>query len=517
VKQARALGALQRRALVVGLVLVLSALSAVNARADGGPCEQDMPGGEWSMYGQDYAGMQQQVAEKTIGVGNVAELKQDWFIGDVIDNDGYQSPPPIVYGGCVFINLRGTTPLGGATIGRIEAYRLTDRERVWKSDQSVDTSGTFAVTVIKGRVHVGLNSPEGPRAAAFDLRDPDGHVLWTSEPILPDEGPLTASQQSSAIVFRGIQVVFTTGPDFEPAARQGYALIDAASGEILVQRTTISEDDLEAGYSGGGVWGTPTIDPTTKYLYVGTSNPESKTKEHERDNAIIKIDLDRERATFGQVVGSYKGTPDSVTGYDNEVCQSVGGTAWVNGGIYGSSPTCGQLDVDFGVGPTLWRHTDGRLLGAATQKSGWIHVFDAETMAPVASRQLFTSMSFLGGNLARIATDGQTLYVAANPGVLYAFDANEFRADPLRPDAQDLTEKWRMPLSGLPMKGGNVALANGVVYYVDEPGLKAFNAENGLPLGVFDIMPGSSTGSGVAIAGHHVIANHYGVIAAYRL
>ena len=66
-------------------------------------------------------------------------------------------------------------------------------------------------------------------------------------------------------------------------------------------------------------------------------------------------------------------------------------------------------------------------------------------------------MSFLGGNLARIATDGETLYVAANPGVLYALDAD------------DGTERWRAELTGVPMKGGNVALANGVVYYIDEP------------------------------------------------
>jgi polyvinyl alcohol dehydrogenase (cytochrome) len=497
VKQARALGALQRRALVVGLVLVLSALSATNARAESGPCSDDMAGGEWSMYGQDFPGTQHQELEDRIGIENVAGLQRAWSTGDT----GYQSPPPIVYGGCVFIN----------TAGRINGYDLATGNPVpaWQSEISVDTSGTFAVTVVDGRVHVGLNSPEGPRAAAFDLSD--GALLWMSEALVSKRDTLRASQQSSAIVFDGIQIVFTTGPDFEPSARQGYALLDATNGNILFESTTISKADLEEGYSGGGVWGTPTIDPATKYLYVGTSNPESKTQEHEYDNAIIKIDLDRGRpGTFGEVVGSYKGTPDSVTGYDNPVCQTVGGDVWVNGTVYGSSPTCGQLDVDFGVGPTLWRDKAGTLLGAATQKSGWIHVFNAETMEKVASRQLWVSMSFLGGNLARIATDGEQLYVAANPGVLYAFDANDFTGG-------DLSETWKTPLTGLPMKGGNVALANGVVYYVDEPGLKAFDARNGDQLWMSEITPGSSIGSGVAIAGHHVIANHYGVIAAYRL
>ena len=59
----------------------------------------------------------------------------------------------------------------------------------------------------------------------------------------------------------GIQVLFTTGPDFDPQARQGYGLIDAATGEVLYESTTIPEEDLDAGYAGGGVWGTPTVDP----------------------------------------------------------------------------------------------------------------------------------------------------------------------------------------------------------------------------------------------------------------
>jgi polyvinyl alcohol dehydrogenase (cytochrome) len=444
-----------------------------------------MNAGSWATYGEDLHGSQYQRAEHTIGITNVAALKRTWMTGDT----GYQSPPPIVSGGCVFIN----------TGGHIEALSLGTGRLVWTS-QGADTSGTFAVTVVDGRVHVGLNNNGRPKAAAFDVRN--GHLLWTSEEIYFG---YTTSQQSSAIVYNGIQVLFTTGPDFDPKAREGYGLIDAATGSVIYKSTTVPEAQLAKGYAGGGVWGTPTVDPRTNYLYVGTSNPESKTRESAYDDSIIKLDLDRNRSTFGKVVATYKGSPDTVTGYDNPVCQNLGDKAWVNAGIYGSSPTCGQLDVDFGVGPTLWRNAAGRLLGAATQKSGWLHVFDATTMRPVWKKRLFVSMSFLGGNLARIGTDGKTLYVAANPGVLHAFDANTF------------AEKWRAPLTGVPMKGGNVAVANGVVYYVDEPGLKAFDAATGRLLWMSALTPGATIGSGVAIAGHHVVANHYGTIAAYQL
>lgn len=471
-------------AAVAAVTLLVGGVAADNPPSEGA-CTTPMPGGEWARYGRDLRGTQTQPAETTIGRDNVAQLGQVWKTED----KGYQSPPPIVSGGCVFIN----------TAGHIEALDLATGELVWQSTE-IDTSGTFAVTVVDGRVHVGLRNGGSPQAAALDVTD--GSLLWKSEPI---NFGYETGQQSSAVVFDGIQILFTTGPDFEPAARQGYALFDAATGETLYKTTTIPEEDLEEGYAGGGVWGTPSVDPETKYLYVGTSNPESKTKEHEYDDAIIKVDLDRTRPTFGQIVGSYKGTPDSVTGYDNPVCQNLGDTVWYNQGNYGSSPLCGQLDVDFGVGPTLWTNANGRRLGAATQKSGVLHVFDAETMEPVYTRQLWTTMSFLGGNIGRIATDGETLYVPANPGVVYALDANDF------------SQKWATPTPLTPMRGGNVALANGVVYYTSDDNLKAFDAETGETLWTSDFAPGASIGSGVAIAGNHIIANHYGSIAAYRL
>jgi polyvinyl alcohol dehydrogenase (cytochrome) len=481
----------QRLRWIVAVVAVLTAGFVVPARAASppAPCTAPMAGGDWATYGEDLHGTQRQLAEDVINAGNVGTLMQAWSLGNVAQNSGYQEAPPIVSGGCVFIN----------TGGHIEAHSLATGALVWTS-QGADTSGTFGVTVVDGRVHVGLNNNGKPEAAAFDVRN--GHLLWVSQPIYFG---YEATQQSSAIVYDGMQILFTTGPDFDPKSRPGYGLIDAATGQVLYASATLPQQYFDNGYSGGGVWGTPTVDPQSGYLYVGTSNPESKTKESPYDDSIIKLDVDRSRPTFGQIVATLKGTPDSVTGYDNPVCQSVGGTAWVNGGIYGGSPTCGQTDVDIGVGPTLWRNAEGRLMGAALQKSGWLHAFYADTMTPAWDRQVFASLGPLGGELTRIATDGKTLYVVANPGVLYALNA------------ADGSVIWEAPLTGVPTKGGNVALAKGVVYYVDEPALKAFDARTGQMLWMSPPEPSASIGSAVAVAGHSIVANHYGVIAAYRL
>jgi len=51
----------------------------------------------------------------------------------------------------------------------------------------------------------------------------------------------------------------------------------------------------------------------------------------------------------------------------------------------------------------------------------------------------------------------------------------------------------------------------------DKEALKAFDAATGQLLWMSPLAPAASIGSGVAVAGHSVVANHYGVIAAYRL
>jgi polyvinyl alcohol dehydrogenase (cytochrome) len=475
------------RRIVAAAVLAGSLVPAVAARgSNASSCTQDQPGGDWASYGQSLMGQQRQDAEKAISTSTVGDLAEVWRGPDKV----VQSAPPIIAGGCVFLN----------TDSAIEALDLSTGKLVWKS-KGINTGNTFAPTVVDGRVHLAIDTDAKPRAVALDQRT--GRVLWTSKPIYFG---YQANQNSSAIVYDGIQLLFTTGPDNDTKAQQGYGLIDAATGKILYKSLTLPESDRKKGLVGGGVWGTPTVDPKTGYAYVGTSNPESKQGESDYDDSIIKLDLNRGHKTFGHIVATYKGTPDSVTGYDNPVCQTVGGDVYYNTGTYGGSPTCGQIDVDFGVGPTLWRNSHGRLMGAATQKSGYLHVFYGDTMKEAWSKQLFPTLSFLGGMIARSATDGRTLYVVANPGILYAFNA----------ETGDV--RWQVPLvSPIPMEGGNVVLSNGVLFYVGDGQAHAYDAKDGSVLWDSSLVPGASIGSASALAGHVYVANQYGTLVAYRL
>jgi polyvinyl alcohol dehydrogenase (cytochrome) len=467
----------------------------VHAETTTGPCSQPMAGGDWAKFGgPDGMGDNRQDAETTFTKDNVADLTESWRSATGSLLSAYFSEP-IIAGGCAF-----------ATVGSsVEAHDLATGNLVWATHpEDVDVAGAYAPTVADGRVH--LNVPNGghPFAAAFDVTD--GHLLWKSEPF--DFGYPT-NAIASGVVHDGMQVLFTTGPDFDPKARPGYAIYDAADGTLLHKQTVIPTKDLDGGYAGGGVWGTPSVDPATHQLYAGTANPDSSDREHAYDNAVIRVDLDRSSPSFGRVVTSYKGSPDSVTGYDNPLCQTFGGSVPNVMGQKG----CGQTDVDFGNGPTLWRDDGGALHVAILQKTGILRVFDADLhLEWEVTAGTDATLSNTNGNISRMATDGSTLFVASNPGMLQAIDIATHEV------------KWSQPnLESHGGAAGNVLLANGVVYRTYGDNVYAWDADTGAQLwqaylALQDPTPDTgSLGASVTLAGHRLLANLSGNITAFAL
>ena len=485
----------------LGVLALVGSVSASAGRA--GPCSTSMAraGGDWPTYGGDLMGSQQQTAATKLTAATVGSLQQAW----TIPSSNYQSVP-IVAGGCVFIV--------DATSG-LEALSFRTGQLLWKA-RGVNTAGSFAVTVHHGLVHIGLQNGGQPVAAAFHVND--GSLAWLSKPVTFG---YQATQQSSAIVWtpprypHGIQLLTTTGPDFDPYARPGYALIDATTGKILYRSTFIPKRDLDKGYSGGGVWGTPTVDAASGYAFMGTSNPDSQSKEHPYTNAVLKMDVNPARTTFGQIVDYFKGDPDALVpeAYNTPVCQQTGGM-FPTAGPYGGSPACTQTDVDFGVGPTLWRSSTGTLMAAILQKSGKLWVLNADTMSLVYDLTLSIDGGPASTNITRVATDGKTLYLNTVPGMLWAIDA------------ETGSTRWQVPTPAQ-NSGGNVALSHGVVYYVTATGPAAFDATSGVPLWEGGIQgngaPGNAVGlnnpgDGVAIAGNRLVTTAtLGVVTAWEL
>src|SRR5207248_1047546 len=105
---------------------------------------------------------------------------------------------------------------------------------------------------------------------------------------------------------------------------------------------------------------------------------------HPRTNAVVKVDVRRGRATFGQVVGVYAGDIDqgptvageAVFGASRPACYVLTdpyGLAdsilppapppWNTVQQFNDSPTCGQIDLDFGA-PNLIDTPAGLFVGA---------------------------------------------------------------------------------------------------------------------------------------------------------
>jgi outer membrane protein assembly factor BamB len=483
---------------VIARLLVVLALLAgaapVLAEAPRGCATRPGAGGEWPGYGGDVAQRNHQALERTIGAGNVAELTQVW----AATVNGGQSTP-VVAGGCVYVIGAGTLTALDVATGRT----------VW-TNQVVPSGdcGSYcpaAPEVVNGRVHVGYSDKGDLSARAFDART--GEPLWRTK---VGQFGYRMDQLASARVARGLHLVFGEGPDFDPHARPGFALLDERTGKVRLKRLMVPDSLSRKGFSAGGVWATPAVDAARGYAFVGTANPYSANEEPRYSNSIMKIDIDPRRRTFGAVVASYKGDPDVLTQlqYDAPTCQVVGPVV-----AFGPFP-CAQTDSDFGAGPTLFTHRGKRYL-AEPQKSGTLHVLDPDTMKLrwKATIGLANWTTRLDGNSGETAYDGKRLYVVGNPGVMRAFDPATG------------AQLWQQPVLDNYTNYRPTVVANGVLYVLSasESLLTAWSAEDGSMLAQLPLASASSTqcaaaqSGGIAVAQHKVVVNCGTFVAAFAL
>jgi polyvinyl alcohol dehydrogenase (cytochrome) len=484
---------MRTRVAIAAVVALVAGGTVVPAASGAAACRASLPGGDWPAYGGPVLGQNSQPAERRISVETVAGLQPVWTSGAT----AFQSVP-VAWGRCVYLT----------DAGRVEALDVRTGKLLWRTSVALPYTqyAPFAVAVSDGRVHVSFDNKLKPRAAALDADT--GATLWTSKPVTFD---YPAWQLSSPAVAGAIRLFTTTGPDFDPHARPGFAVLDSRTGRVLTARPTIPLADFKKGYAGGGIWGTPVIDPVSLYAFAGTSNPYSRVREHRYDNAMIKIDVNPRRRTFGQVVAWHKGVPDNVVGgsaYDNPVCQQTGDAGSIG---FGGALTCLQQDVDFGNSPTLWRTRAGELMVSQLQKYGVMHTVRASDMKPVWTSGpigVDSTLTLTGGNHGNAATDGRTLFTMTNPGLLEALDA------------MTGSLRWVAPLTE-PIASKNVVLANGVVFASDYSGVHAFDASSGLRL--WDSVTTGvqlncgAEGDMLALAHGTVLANCGGAITAFRL
>jgi outer membrane protein assembly factor BamB len=467
------------------------------------------PGGDWGAYGHDAYNTRTQTSEHLISAANVPKIKPAWTFNTSkstggADNGGFEGTP-LELNGCVFAASAG---------GFVYALNTTTGTVQWRHRFTVPTRGAGGIFVggpaqYGGRIIVLVNKASGPYLAALDQHT--GRVLWTSKPIYSYPGGYT---NATPQVFNGIVIAGFSPPEGDPNGVGGFALLNATSGAIIKTTPTIPASDVKKGYAGGGIWSTPAFDPQTRYAYVGAGNPFSRSVEHRNTNAILKIDLDPARPTFGQIVASYKGNVDQYAKTLAALSQTPACSVGSNRTLPLDDPACGQLDLDFGSAPNLFLNSKGRVLVGDLQKSGVYHVANATTMKPAWTK--IVGLSCQVCNAESTAADGKGVYVEGAPGgVMWGL-------------THDGKAEWASPV-GDGAHYEAVSTANGVAFTIDNFGtLGAWNARTGRPLFRRPLTATTHadnvgvTSAGIAIADHTLFVSANagrasGVIVAYRL
>jgi polyvinyl alcohol dehydrogenase (cytochrome) len=275
--------------------------------------------GEWPFYGHDVANSRD---GGTAGPSptQALNLRPVW---SVKSTDGDFTGTPVEADGTV------VAVSGGGTVFAIDASTGALR---WSRDLNQPANASAAIA--GGLVYVPLATTSAPAVAALSLAD--GSPVWTTV-LDSSEG---ASAFGSPVVWNGSVYMGTSGELGDPnlPLRGAVVALDAATGATRWRTYTVPP-----GFSGGPVWSTPTIDPATGRLYIGTGNAYNAPVADTTD-AILALD-----AVGGAIVGHFQATADDA---------------------FSGSDSAAGPDFDFGASANLITAADGRKLVGEGQKDG---------------------------------------------------------------------------------------------------------------------------------------------------
>ena len=492
-----------RLALILAVASALTVPNVLPASAakKAGCASASHKGGDWPMMSHDLRNTRTQDAEKVITPARASTLATTWEFATPAEDGSTFSGTPVIADGCLYV---------GSQSGWVYALNADTGKLVWSKRVEEDPEVAFSsgaggingsLAVANGLIYASVAHYEQPYVAALDPAN--GDVVWATV----TERQTGAGTQSSPTVFGDLVLVGwdTAGIEFDAEARKkshgGFAIIHAITGKLLKHVYTIPMKDFKKGYSGGNIWSTFAVDAQNKYAYVGTAAPYSPAHEHERTNAIIKVDVDRSRATFGEIVDSYKGIPDNYF----ETTRQLPCVPLVPGSNFaeGTGP-CQKMDLDFAGAPNIIK-IKGKTYVGELQKAGVYHIVDAKNMKGAHQVMLGnTAIGFTPGNIGTTAIDGSAIFaVSGSANTMFSLD--QASAD----------YRWLSQTIDAPIDANPVSTANGVVYTTNGSGvLTAHDARTGVLLLTTQVTGG--IGSGVSIARNTVYTAGGGTITALK-
>lgn len=396
--QGETLSSDERRAIANYLSTSRPAPTAANAPAAGPRCDTASPfrtsASDWRSWGVTLANDRYQ-RQPGFTAAQVSGLRLKWAFG--FDGENAAAANPTIAGDRVFV---------GSGSGRVYALGLKDGCLHWtfKADGGVRA----AITVGDSQNGASAAYFGDVRAFVYSVDATTGELRWKRQ----IDTHRAARVTGSPVLYGGRLYVPVSSTEEAVGAQPTYecctfrgsiVALDAATGEQVwrtymiteaaTPRATNAKGTQLWGPSGAAVWSAPTIDPTTKSLYVATGDAYSMPAAPMTD-AIVALDLETgairwaNQVTAGDAFTMACGTADTTN------CPDKAGP-----------------DHDFGQSPILVALANGKRVLVAGQKSGVVHAFDPDQRG----KKLWSTTVGRGGELGGLewgsASDGQHMYV----------------------------------------------------------------------------------------------------------
>jgi polyvinyl alcohol dehydrogenase (cytochrome) len=362
-----------------------------------GRCTGEPPktfsGAQWNGWGAGLDNSRFQPADAAgLTAAQIPSLKLKWAFGYP---DSYSAfAQPIVTGGRVFV---------GSALGMVYSLDRTSGCTYWSFDAGAGVR--TAITVGPGNVAYFGDL----RANAYALDAVTGKLLWKTT---VDDHALSRITGSPALYDGKLYVPVASRSEWLAADshyecctfRGSVVALDAKTGKQIWKTYTIAERPKPIkkakngtqlwGPSGGGVWGSPTIDAKRDVLYIATGDNYSEPATPMSD-AIVALALDTGKVAWARQITSGDAFNGGCGQRDASICPDKPGP-----------------DFDFGSATILRTLSNGKRLLIAGQKSGVLHALDPDNEGNVVWQQKLGTGSILGGIQWGPAADGETAYAA---------------------------------------------------------------------------------------------------------
>jgi polyvinyl alcohol dehydrogenase (cytochrome) len=358
-----------RRHLFAFGVVVAAAVSMAAPGAGADPhtpgSVSDARGGNWPVYGHDFANTRLNPHEHRINRETVAQLTESWAMHGLV---GVSGTPTVAGSRAYFGDWTGTVWAVDARTGR----------KLW----STAIGGGFIVgaPAVQGNAVYVSNA-----GTLYRLDRNTGEVVWK---VVVNDHPLAQINASPVIVdnlvIQGVASAEVAIPRPQYTFRGSIGAYDSRTGRE-VWRLYTTANDATSG-AGVGVWSTPAIDTRRGMLYVGTGN------------------------NYSEPTGPLA---DSLLAIDYKTGRMVWSRQFTNPDVFSAGNPFGK-DADVGASPNLW-WSNGRALVGAGDKAGVYHALDRDTGAIVWERTL-TPGSIFGGEIGSGAFVDGKLVVVSNVG-----------------------------------------------------------------------------------------------------